>query len=608
MNFSIDAGTFTLKNNAQNPENCILNRSINFVIPIYQRPYSWTENQIRKFISNIFISFWGYTKNSSPEPMFIGTMQLSSIENNEQDIIDGQQRISTFLILLKVLSLEFQDLESLKSLNFTWLKTDVNSGKQQENLEELINLTSLENITNGELNRYIENAILIKQVLFENIKQSDEDNTDFDVNKFINHLYSNIYFVVIETKASLSKTLQIFDAINTTGLDLNAGDIFKIRMFEYLNKDGKNDSVFNEISKLYEKIDAKNKEIGVKLTDIRGILNIYQFYLIAKYKLPTVLYTYGVETFYDRLFETLFNINKWEHFKNNVENDKIILSLLEIDNIIDVRYEWETKWRNNDYGNAKIKCLQHLWWWSRYSKFWVFNFVFLFINKNNPNRFERLHEFSEKLIKVYLLYSVVYQKAVNSIKGSFNNKLLDLLVNGNYKDLIYHIEQKLSTGSDWQKNRFKEILNGDILFSNKVKNILCRLSALLEENYTTKEAKEIWTITEKLFHTPIDIEHIQSFNDENEEEREKIKASWGVNLNSLGNLVVLESAINKSIGNRESQKLENYIESKFAIVNTTLSNQYNDWNLEKCLNRKSYEVSKICDFVIEEELTVPNNV
>lgn len=597
MNFSIDAGIFTLKDNPKNPKNCILSRNVNYIIPIYQRPYSWTENQIRKFISDIFISFWGYNKNSNSEPMFIGTIQLSSIQNNKQNIIDGQQRISTFLIFLKVLKLEFPDLEDLDSLTFEWLKTEVNNGKQQANLCELLGAQSLDNLANISLNKYLENALLIRQVLLENIKEISEDDTSFNPSNFIKHLYSNIYFVVIETHASLSKTLQIFDAINTTGLDLNAGDIFKIRMFEYLNKNGKNDSIFNEISKLYEKIDTNNKEIGTQLTDIRGILNIYQFYLIAKYKLPTVLYTYGVDTFYDRLFETIFNINKWEHFKNNVEDNKIVLSLEEISNIIDLRYEWEIKWRKNDYGNAKNKGLQHLWWWSRYGRFWIYKFVFLFIYKEDLNRYEKLYQFSEKLIKVYLLYSVVYQKSVNRIKGQFNNQLLNLLVNENYSDLINHIDQKLSTGSEWEKKRFKEILNGNILYSNKVKNILCRLSALLEENYEAVKPAEICSIIEKLFHLSIDIEHIQSFNDEKLEERDIIKEKWGENLNSLGNLVVLEQSINRSINNLENKKLANYKLSSYKIVNKVLVDQYDNWNLDKCLTRKSYEVSKICNYI-----------
>ena len=153
-------------------------------------------------------------------------MQLSALnETNEQDIIDGQQRISTFLILLKVLKLNFPTITELKTLDFNWLETEVNSGKQQEKLQELINIDSQDLIKNDDLNKYVSNAHIISQVLFEQIKQENEDDIAFDPLKFIAHLYSNVYFVVIETNASLSKTLQIFDAINTTGLDLNAGDI-----------------------------------------------------------------------------------------------------------------------------------------------------------------------------------------------------------------------------------------------------------------------------------------------------------------------------------------------------------------------------------------------
>lgn len=596
MDFSINAGTFTLKNTSQ-PKNSILSRDVNYVIPIYQRPYSWGENQISKFILDIFNSFWGYNRDSTPEPMFIGTMQLSNINNGEQNIIDGQQRLSTFLIFLKVLKLEYSNCDDLNQLNFNWLTTKVNNGKQQDKLNELLRTSSFMESSDNKLNKYIENAVLIRDIFLKNIKPKNEDDKEFSLDEFISHILSHIYFVVIETKASLSKTLQIFDAINTTGLDLNAGDIFKIRMFEYLNKDGNNDNVFNDISKLYQKIDTRNTQIGMPITDINGILHIYQFYLIGKYKLPTVLYNYGVNTFFDRLFETLFNINKWEHFKNNVENGKVTLSLNEIDEIIDIRYDWEVKWRSNEYGSAKNKNLLHLWWWSRYGRYWILKFVFLFVHKDESDKYDKLYEFSEKLIKLHLLYSVVYQKSVNAIKGQFTNKLIDLLVNSNYSDLLDHIEKKLSSESGGELKRFSDIINGDILFSAKVKNILCRLSALLEENYMTTEPDEIWSITEKLFHTKIDIEHIQSYNDENTEEREKIKNSWGKELNSIGNLVVLEQSLNRSILNHENKKIDNYRKSKFKIVNRELTKHYLGWNLEKSLKRKSYETSKIIEFI-----------
>lgn len=600
MKFSIDAGTFTLmpkKGGAT--KNYILNKDIQYEIPIFQRPYSWTEGQIKKFISDIFISFWGYNKNSAPDSMFIGTMQLSTIKNdNSQDIIDGQQRLSTFLILLKVLSLRYPDEKQLETLSFDWLITKVNNGEQQNDLTELIELDNLASIPKGTINKYLQNAKLIADSLEDLIELTSDDDPDLKINDFLNHLFHSIYFVVIQTEASLSKTLQIFDAINTTGLDLNAGDVFKIRMYEYLTKSGEKEEVFNEISQLYERIDQQNKSFGKTVTDIRGILGIYQQYLIARYNLPVALYTFGTDTFFERLFETLFNINKWEHFKNKVEGGKVKLSLEELNDIIDVRFEWEDRWLSFNYGKLINKGLLHLWWGSRYGRFWNYIFLFLFNYKNDLDRYEKLYGFTEKLVKAYLIYSLIYQRSVNKVKGQFNNDLLKLLIHEDYEDLIFHIDKRIPKEHDWERNKFDEVLSGDITYNYKVKNIICRLSALLEEDYSSTNAKLIETTIENLFVKDIDIEHIQSFQDEDESKHAQIHKEWGSDINSIGNLVVLERRINRSINNREHKKLQNYQKSKHTIVNTKLVNQYKDgWNLEKCKSRKIVEVRKIKDFL-----------
>lgn len=602
MPFSIDAGTYTLKIKNREKDNTILGNSTQFIIPIYQRPYSWSEKQIRKFIADIFVSFWGYNKDNSSEPMFIGTMQLSKKnDNGEQNIIDGQQRITTFLILLKVLSLRNPNSSQLDDLDFNWLVTKVNNGKQQENLKELITSTSLSVENNNNLNKYFNNALLINQIIAEQVKQETENDPVFNLAKFLEHLYSKIYFVVIETHASLSKTLKIFDAINTSGLDLDAGDIFKIRMYEYLTKNGKNDEVFNQISALYEKIDEKNKLANRHVTDISSILHIYQFYLIAKYKLPTTLYSVGTDRFFDRLFETLFNINKWKHFRNNVEYGKLQLKLEEIDSLIDIRFEWDNKWRSGDYGNAETASMLRLWWWSRYGRFWNLIFVFLHKHKNEENRYEKLYAFSIRLIKLYLLYSIYYQKSVNEINSTFSSKLVSKIVNEDYGNVMQFIEDKFVSQNKYWRTRFINTISGNILYSSKVKNILCRLSAMLEENYKTIDIEEIRDIRAKLFDCPIDIEHIQSFNDENKVERPKIKSEWGETLNSIGNLVVLEQKINRSINNREGEKLKGYKKSKFEIVKTKLVSEYDNWDLTKCKLRNEKEVDKIFNYIFENE-------
>jgi len=64
-------------------------------------------------------------------------------------------------------------------------------------------------------------------------------------------------------------------------------------------------------------------------------------------------------------------------------------------------------------------------------------------------------------------------------------------------------------------------------------------------------------------------------------------------------LVVLEQSINRSIGNDESKKLENYENSKFNIVKSKLTEQYIDWSLKKCLSGKEYEMNKVIQFINE---------
>jgi len=56
---------------------------------------------------------------------------------------------------------------------------------------------------------------------------------------------------------------------------------------------------------------------------------------------------------------------------------------------------------------------------------------------------------------------------------------------------------------------------------------------------------------------------------------------------------------NRSISNNESKKLEKYKKSKFKIVNSKLIEQYKDWDLDKCLSRKEYEINKVINFINE---------
>lgn len=606
--FSINAKTCTLKHNNQNGTDFILNNQVKYIIPIYQRPYSWTDEQIRKFISDIFLSYWGFDRTPIEEPMFIGTMQLSNKKyinkvKSEQEIIDGQQRLTTFLILIKVLQTFYPNSSVLLEFKLNWLETRVNNGQQQLYINEFIE-SDLYEFTET-LNPYLNNAYLIKEVIKEHISDEENNIEEFQIDRFVEYFTSKVYFVVIETFAGLSKTLQIFNAINTTGLDLNAGDVFKIRMYEYLrDKKGYDENAFNEVSKLYEKIDGYNKKKGWQVTDITGVLSIYQYILIAKYDLPNTLYSYGTDTFYERLFDSIFNINQWEHFKNlkNLE-----LDIDEIDKIIEIRFYWE----GINYPTAEDACLMHLFWWSRYSRYWTLVLVFLYQFQNTENHIGNLFHFIRQLSKLYTLYSVLFLKAIGDIH-SFTYSLVKSILSNSFEEVIEEINSKITSSTYYRgdnKQAFTNDLNGEIVYNAKIKNIVCRLSAMLDENYQSTDDVEIEQIRKKLFDYPIDIEHIQSYNDSDGEKRQDILDEWNGEINSIGNLMVLEQSLNRSISNIPyMDKILRYPKSEYEIV----KNQamiYPGWNLSLSIERKRKETEKIIRYIFDNKrITVSRKI
>lgn len=594
--FSILAKTCTLMYNSQDSKDVILGNDVNYVIPIYQRPYSWTNDQLKKFIADIFISFWGNTGDSDPEPMFIGTMQLSARNGNTQDIIDGQQRLTTFLIFIKVLKYRYPDNMKLKEINLNWLSTKVNSGKQQFYLDEILSSDLLINVET--LNPYLRNAFFINEFIDEQIVHENEDAVNFKIDDFFTHLLGNVYFVVIETRAGLSKTLQIFNAINTTGLDLNGGDIFKIRMYEYL-QDQKNaiETTFDEISQLYHKIDEYNDCLKYRATDIMGILTIYQYIIIAKYHLPVVLYNYGVDRFFEELFDTILGNQLHDHFKNNVSNVELLIE--DIDKIIEVRYEWEKKWKNKENFTLESACAFNIIWSSRYVRYWELTFVFLYKFQNEESYWMNMLEFNRQLSKLFFIYSIRFQKLKSDIYYGFMNKLTNAIVNESFTEVMTLINEEIGNeeihNSGW--NDLNWYLTENLTENAKRKNLICRLSAMLDEDYKTSAKEKIETIQKQLFETAIDIEHIQSYHDSNGDKREDIWNEWQDNINSLGNLMVLEQNINRSISNNPYEiKIVRYPESVFSIVkNHCIEHKY--WDLAKCIERKEKEKRKILNYL-----------
>lgn len=223
----------------------------------------------------------------------------------------------------------------------------------------------------------------------------------------------------------------------------------------------------------------------------------------------------------------------------------------------------------------------------------------MFRFKDDESRDEKMFQFTRQLSKLYSLYSVLFLKAIGDIH-TFTYSLTKAIINEPFVKIIELINNKISSPAVYRGDSKQVLindLNGGIVYNAKIKNILCRLSAMLEENYTSKNQNEIKDIRAKVFYIAIDIEHIQSYNDSNGEKRQDILDEWKEDINSIGNLMVLEQTLNRSISNNPYEfKITRYPESNFQIVKNQVST-FKSWSLEQCKLKKQNETEKIVKYI-----------
>ena len=99
-----------LKNIRQYFDYGVEDGSRQLVIPPFQRAYSWTDEQCDELWNDIELYYQTYGKENDAIPYFFGCIIFSEDEkSSELNIIDGQQRTITFLLLLKAIQLRITE-------------------------------------------------------------------------------------------------------------------------------------------------------------------------------------------------------------------------------------------------------------------------------------------------------------------------------------------------------------------------------------------------------------------------------------------------------------------------------------------------------------------
>jgi len=588
--FEIKARSCTLARNTASPADTLWQDGLVFRVPVYQRAYSWKEGEVRRLLGDLLANFLGLNGRPIEEPMFIGTMQLTEKRfldvksgRQMQEVIDGQQRLSTLILLLNILKARCPELPVWVGLDLAnRIETAVSSGAQQLYLQEALE-ADLRNPPDETQNPYLCVVPLMQQLLDEAGGESAEESSSgqpLDVGRFAAYLLGRVYFVVIETRATLSKTLQIFDAINTSGMDLNGGDVFKVRYYEYLRMtQNVEESEFERISGLYQAIDERNRNAGRVICEIEDILSLVRHILVARHDLAKTLHDYGAAVFFDRFFDTVLSVNEWPNF-SLATCRKAHVRLEEFARLIAVRFDWS---KDVKALSAEARSMLDFIWWSRYSKY---HYLIVLFRDRFGTDLALTERFIVQLAKLLVIFSIVYWRAVNELHAVMHRvigMMFATTATSTAEEVIDTL-RKIAADNRWRiQSAFEEYAIADNV---RAKGLACRLSAFLHE------LEEDHLDAEKLrcliFDTEIDIEHIESVNHKNETERARIHELWRGELHRIGNLIVLERSLNRSISNEDYKtvKVPAYrSRSGFRTVRMH-AEDFPEWDLEACKKRK----------------------
>ncbi|MCP1375930.1 DUF262 domain-containing protein [Dyella lutea] len=217
-----------------------------YIVPDYQREYVWTDKEVHQLLEDIGEQIDAGTTRQ----YFIGTVLVSPTEQkNHYEVIDGQQRLTTFFLLLCALKHLFQSeprqwqmISGLISTSYvdsggevrTNLKLEPRYESAGEVMAKLVELDAEPMAVRAGIQAAgitsfgsLENLVNAYGTLYRYLKDNYDDTVK--LKKYWGYLANNVVFIQIST--DISSALKIFETINERGVGLNPMDLLKNLLF-----------------------------------------------------------------------------------------------------------------------------------------------------------------------------------------------------------------------------------------------------------------------------------------------------------------------------------------------------------------------------------------
>jgi len=226
-------------------------------IPFFQRPYVWKEENWEKLFEDLSQS---YKDSSSP---FLGSIILKQNQESETSytVIDGQQRLTTFSILLKsIINLILENNTHINISHFENCLFNINyKGKDIKILHSYIDRERYNEVLNDRMDKTIKNSRIYNCYNYFSSKIGEEFSDAEKKFNFADYLINKDVFVVISIDHEEDEQ-KIFDSINSTGEKLTATDIIKNAILDKAVKMGDEKKANDLYNEYWQNIFEKNEE------------------------------------------------------------------------------------------------------------------------------------------------------------------------------------------------------------------------------------------------------------------------------------------------------------------------------------------------------------
>lgn len=540
-----------------------------YVIPEYQRPYRWGENECDTLWTDIKNFFNEKRKSEdAPKEYFIGTIVTCTDEanKNEINIIDGQQRMTSLMLLLRAFYLK---LEKMKEL---WPNDEDIEGLMQQ-IEPCIWKVD-------KMSRKVKDRTLLK---IDSRVALDKDNDDFKnilctgEKRNSNSAYAKNYtyfFDQCEKFAAentmmwkelcltilndcivfpiecedLNSALTIFSTLNNRGLPLSDSDIFKAELYKKLKTPDEKSAFTDEWKNLEELVE----DSGLSINDM------FRFYMhVIRARDNVTDNEKGLRKFYAGDNYKYDELHKDNFFENIKDLAKFWVNTYDNVGTFDEDNLYYTK-----EAIKYIHCLVNF-----PNDYWRCVVSVFYIKHRGEDDFkEHMEKFMRGLLS-YMLVQFIVKPQVNAIKPPTYKFCIDIYHNG---DTVFQNIMPID---------FAGLIERSSRTSGKVVK-----SVILLNSY-------LFDVQSKLLTGKLEIEHILP-----KRWKEANYAGWTrdsaeEHLESIGNKIPFEKRPNIRAGNGYfGEKKRYYITSHVKEVQDLATNHTSDDWLPEDIERRRDEV------------------